>query len=163
MALPTAYRNQLLAQFVDSFVTFIHNKRTVAQLLAKGTLTAEEAIILQHCQQAVAHDRAVFQIWKNDVLIAKGGYTLAQIKTFILNNRAAVLDAWATVKAAEMAEIDALKVQTEASATTETDLANLPNLLAELDNRKGIRQYWRDLALELKAKTDADYATEAEL
>lgn len=162
MALPTAYRNRLAAQFLESYVTFVYKKREVVRLLAKGDLTPDEANILAHYQRDISRDRATFQIWRN-LIQAEDGYTLAQIKTFLLNNRATILNLLRSRWEAEVAAVEALKTEETAKAVTEEDLVNLPTILAELDNRKSLRQMWRDLVVELRDKTDADFATEAEM
>jgi len=174
MALTAAYRNQLGRQFIESYLYFIYHKRRAAELLAKGSLTAEEANILQHCQQAVIHDRGVFQKWVQ-LVQAQDGYTLAQIKTFILSHRAAVLDILRSRYEAEMAEIDNLKDETEASDMLEPlDITFCavrrflihpqPDiLLAELDERKALRYMWRQLVVELRDMAEAAFAAEAEI
>lgn len=162
MALTTQYRNRLAAQFIESYVTFIYKKREVARLIAKGDLTADETNILSHYQRDITRDRATFLIWRN-LIQAEDGYTLAQIKTFLLNNRATILNLLRSRFDDEITAIDTLKNEETARAITEEMLANLPNVLAELDNRKALRQIWRNLIIELRDKSDPDFSSEAEL
>ena len=162
MALTTAYRNRLGAQFIESFVTFVYKKRKVAELQAKGPLTPDEANMLAHYQQDIARDRATFLAWRN-LVQAEDGYTLVQIKNFILSHRATILNILRNRYDDEIAEINTLKDQETASATSEEQLANLPTLLAELDTRITKRQMWRDLVVELRDMLEADFSNEAEM
>jgi hypothetical protein len=178
MTIPVAYRDQLLAQFIESSVTFIYKKRKVAELEAKvetTPLTANEANILSHYQIAIARDRATFQIWKKGLQdhtkfnnefgnpFPPGSYTLAQIKTFILNNRVAILNYMRERYDIEITRFNVLKDEETLAAITDEQKANLPTLLAELDNRIAKRQMWRDLVIELRDMLEADYSAEAEL
>jgi hypothetical protein len=152
----------LAAQFIESYVTFVYKKRKVAELLAKGELTAGEANILSHYQLDITRDRAIFQTWRN-LIQAEDGYTLAQIKTFLLNNRATILNLLRNHYVDEIATINALKDQETSNAVTEEQIANLPTLLAELDNRISKRQMWHDLVVELRDANDTSFADEAEM
>lgn len=162
MALTTQYRNRLAAQFIESYVTFIYKKREVARLIVKGDLTADEANILAHYQRDITRDRSIFTTWRN-MIQAEDGYTLAQIKTFLLNNRVTILNLLRSRFDDEITTIDTLKDEEIAKATTKDLLANLPTVLAELDDRKVLRQMWRNIIIELRDKPDADFATEAEI
>ncbi|MBV6342372.1 hypothetical protein [Candidatus Magnetobacterium casense] len=182
MAIPVAYRDTLLKQFVQSFVDFIHRKRLEATLLAKGTLTAEEATILSHTQAALARDRAIFQIWRAGLQDHKkftdpttglpfpaGGYNLQQIKTYILNNRLTALQALADKQDIDINHITDLKEKETLNAPLPGD-ENYPALvaawqarLAELDDRKARWQAWKTFIQELRNKTDNDFSAEAEM